>query len=354
MPVRAAIETGVLRATWHRDVDVLEDEWEDLAERLGASPFAYPGWFGAWYGAFGRGEPLVLAIRRGERLVAVLPLERRGRVLGAAANWHTPLYGLLAEPDAVAEAGRRLLACPARRRDLTMLDPSDPLLAVLRSKLHIERVVTHQPWVDTTGSWDEFQANLARKKRKEMGRQRRRLEEHGQVRAEFASGGERLEDLLDEGFAIEGSGWKSQRGSAIVSNPAAHRFYRDVARWADAHGWLRLAFLRVGGRAVAFDMHLEADGAVCVLKGGFDPAWAPFSAGTLLTRESLERAFADPSLRSYEFLGSADAYKLDWTDATRERVRMQTFASTPAGAASWAAWKYGRRLAKRALAAVRR
>ncbi len=354
MPVLAAIDPGVLRATWHRDVGVLRDDWEDLADRLGASPFAYPGWFSAWYGAFGRGEPLILAMRRRERLVAVLPLERRGRVLRAAANWHTPAYGLLAEPDAVPEVRRSLLALPVRRRDLTMLDPSDPLLAVARPGLRIERVVARQPWVDTTGSWEDFKASLARKKRKEMGRQRRRLEERGQVHTEFASGGERLADLLDEGFAIEGSGWKSQQGSAIVSNRAAHRFYRDIAYWGDAHGWLRLAFLRVAGRAIAFDMHLESDGAVYVLKGGFDPDWAAFSPGTLLTYESLERAFADPSLRSYEFLGSADAYKLDWTDATRERVRMQTFAATPAGAATWVAWKYGRAPAKRALAVVGR
>ncbi|HKP88939.1 MAG TPA: GNAT family N-acetyltransferase, partial [Thermoleophilaceae bacterium] len=40
---------------------------------------------------------------------------------------------------------------------------------------------------------------------------------------------------------------------------------------AAEQGWLRLAFLRLDGRAIAFDMCLEHGGAFYVLKGGFDP-----------------------------------------------------------------------------------
>jgi CelD/BcsL family acetyltransferase involved in cellulose biosynthesis len=335
---------------WHDDVGALAGEWDGLAERLVAPPFAYPGWFAAWYDAFGRGEPRVLAARTAGSLAAVLPLERHRGVLRAAANWHTPLFCAPAEPGALPELAAALLDLRARRRDLLMLDPADPLLPLLRTPRAVERVVARQPWVNATGSWEDYESGLGRKMRKELRRQRRRLEEQGEVRFEFAGGGERLEGLLEEGFGIEGSGWKSERGTAIASDAAVGRFYRGVARWAHARGWLTLAFLRVAGRPVAFDMHIEAGGSAYVLKGGFDPRWARFSPGSVLTHESLRRAFESPELHTYEFLGSDDAYKLAWTAATRDRVRLQSFPATPPGAIERLAWTRGRPLAKRALA----
>jgi CelD/BcsL family acetyltransferase involved in cellulose biosynthesis len=346
-------EDVVMSVEWHEDVAEIGDEWEALAERTDAPPFAYPGWFGAWYEAFGQG-PQMLALRRDGRLAAVVPLDRRAGVVRSAANWHTPLFPPPAEPEALPEVAEALLGRRARRIDLTMLDPADPLLALLRSPGCIERVVARQPWVDTTGPWDGYEATLARKMRKELRRQRRRLEEQGEVCFEFTAGGERLDALLSEGFRVEGSGWKAERGTAIASDPALDAFYRTIARWADGRGWLKLAFLRVNGRAVAFDMHVETGGAAYVLKGGFDPEWARFSPGSVLTHGSLERAFEEPSLSAYEFVGSDDAYKLTWSNVTRERVRLQSFGRTPGGLVERLAWTRGRPLAKRAIELARR
>jgi CelD/BcsL family acetyltransferase involved in cellulose biosynthesis len=90
-----------------------------------------------------------------------------------------------------------------------------------------------------------------------------------------------------------------------------------------------------------------------VLKGGFDPEYRRFGPGVVLTYESLARAFAS-GLSSYEFLGTADSYKLDWTDSARERRRLQVFSRSPLGHAQLAAWRYGRPLAKQVAARVGR
>jgi CelD/BcsL family acetyltransferase involved in cellulose biosynthesis len=142
-----------------------------------------------------------------------------------------------------------------------------------------------------------------------------------------------------------------QGGTAILSAPAVERFYREVARWAAERGWLRLAFLRLDGRAIAFDMCLEHGGRFYVLKGGFDVDERKAGPGTLLTHHGIERAFA-LGLASYELLGQADEYKRSWTPLTRERVRFQSFPRGPAGAAEYVAWRYGRPLAKRARSAT--
>ena len=69
-----------------------EEQWDWLAARQ-ASPFGHHAWFWAWWNAFGTGGRLsVCAVWRGKRLVAALPLWRRGGVLRAMANVHTPVF----------------------------------------------------------------------------------------------------------------------------------------------------------------------------------------------------------------------------------------------------------------------
>ena len=91
-----------------------------------------------------------------------------------------------------------------------------------------------------------------------------------------------LDSLLTEGFAIESAGWKAAGGTAIVSRAETEGFYREVAAWAAQRGWLRLAFLRLDGRALAFEFAIEEGGVYYALKSGFDPAYRAFSPGTLL------------------------------------------------------------------------
>jgi CelD/BcsL family acetyltransferase involved in cellulose biosynthesis len=247
----------------------------------------------------------------------------------------------------------------ASRVDLAMVDAADPLLAALHAaatdsgRAAIDRQVALQPYVALDGSFDAYTATLPRKQRKEIGRLRRRLEAEGELSVSFEDGSDRLDELLQEGFAVEGSGWKAEQGSAITSQPETLAFYTDVASWAAARGWLRLAFLRLDGRALAFDMCIEAAGSAYVLKGGFDPEYRRFGPGVVLTYESLSRAFAE-GLSTYEFLGDDDSYKLAWTDTTRERRRLQVFSGSPMGQAQLAAWRYGRPLAKRAAARLGR
>jgi CelD/BcsL family acetyltransferase involved in cellulose biosynthesis len=337
----------------HSAIGSIAAEWEALADRCGAAPFLRPGWFDAWLRAFG-GQPLVLATREGGELTSVLVLLRRPAALHSAANWHSPLYGAVAKgPDALQALAGALLAERTSRVDLAMVDAGDGLLVALHTaaeaagRAAIDRQVAIQPYVTLDGDFDAYAAGLPRKQRKEIGRVRRRLEAEGELTVHFEDGSERLDELLQEGFAVEGSGWKAEQGSAIASQPETLTFYTEVARWAAERGWLRLAFLRLDGRALAFDLCIEAARSEYVLKGGFDPEYRRFGPGVVLTYESLSRAFAE-GLSTYEFLGDADSYKLAWTDTTRERRRLQVFSGTPLGQAQLAAWRYGRPLVKRA------
>jgi CelD/BcsL family acetyltransferase involved in cellulose biosynthesis len=337
---------------------LLEREWDELARATGALPFSYPRWHAAWAQAFARGRLAVVTARRSGELVALAPAVGARGVLRASANWHTPRYGLVASDGAaLAAVARFLVGRPRRRLDVTMLDARDPALAAVRSaadsagRAAVARPVARQPYVDVSGDLDTYRASLPRKQRKELARLERRLRDLGDPALTVVDGGERLDAALSDGFRLEASGWKHKHGEPIASSAALRTFYGEVARWAAERGWLRLAFLEIDGRRVAFDYCIEAGGGLFVLKGGFDPGYRRVAPGVMLTWWMLGEAF-DGDADSYELLGDADPYKLSWTDRAREVWRVQAFASGPLGAAERLAWSRGRPLAKRALAAA--
>jgi len=336
-----------------RAVAPLADEWERLAERLSAPLFLRPGWASAWWRAFGAGELLILAARRGRQLEGVVPLQQHRGVLRSASNWHTPEFGLLAASDeARAALAQRLFALAPRRISLAFVDADAPDLdrccaaAQVAGYRVLSRTLERSPYLLIQNDWETFVARLGKSVRVELPRRLRRLSERGDVEIEVADGSVRLDDLLDEGFAAEGSGWKARRGTAISSKLETETFYREIARWAADRGWLQLAFLRLDGRALAFHLNLEQNRVCYHLKGGYDETYARFSPGRLLTHAVIKRAFRLGSER-YEFLGGDEPYKLAWTETCRDRRLFQAFKPSVAGRVDWAAFAVGRPFAKR-------
>lgn len=354
-------EAAGLRLELHTSPEVLSGAWDALADRLSVPPFMRPGWIVAWSRAFaGDGLCALTAIREGE-LVGLLPFVERRGVLSAPANWHTPVFGFLAiDQDVSAALATGFISRARMRADLSFLDKADPNLAECQiaaqraRRTMVVRAVLRSPYVALAdANWETYRASLDRKARKDIERRRRRLDEQGSVSVDFGDGRADLGRFLDEGFQLEGSGWKRERGTAITSDPRTNRFYTEIARWASARGWLQLAFLRLDGKPIAFDFCLESGGTTYVLKGGFDPAFRGFAPGMILTYESLRRAF-EQGLSSYELLGEDAPYKLVWTQTKRERVRFQAFSRSPRGRANHLAWTHGRSVVRRAVQAAKR
>jgi CelD/BcsL family acetyltransferase involved in cellulose biosynthesis len=199
------------------------------------------------------------------------------------------------------------------------------------------------------GDWAAYEASLSTSLRRDLRRCRRRLDEQGRVWLDVHDDVGRLAEALE----LERLGWKEQAGTAIASRPETQQFYTEIAHWAAQRGWLRLIFLRLDNRAIAFQFALEDGSAHLGLKSGFDPAFRAMSPGRLIIQASLERAFAI-GLQRFEFMGTADAYKLRFANDAYDRVLFQAFSRKPAGRVSHAAFAYGRPVAKRVLAEAQR
>ena len=327
-------------------------EWDELATRTSASHYLRPGWFGPWYEAFEPESALVLQARRAEELVGVLPLVERRGVVASASNGHSPCFAPLAADDEALEALLDAARQRARRRlDLLYVDAEDPArrrLLVPGDGRTLERVIARAPYIDLAGDWAGFEASLRSMRRSDMRRRYRKLEESGTVEIADVTESDRLGELLEEGWAVEAKGWKGEGGTAVAVGEATSLFYERVAEWAMAEGLLRLSFLRLDGRVLAFAFCFEDSRSLDVLKIGFDPEYGKFAPGVLLTRHMVESAF-DAELEAYEFLGDDDPYKLVWTDLAHERVRIQAFPASVVGRAEATVWRRGLPLAKRVL-----
>jgi CelD/BcsL family acetyltransferase involved in cellulose biosynthesis len=346
-----------------RSIASIAEEWDQLAGEIGATPFARPGWIDAWWRAFGGGSLRALVARTGAHLTGIVPLVRDGAVFRSPSNSETPIFEFLVKSGDVAEQlATTILSAGARRLDLSFLPSDDAGFHALRDEAHarafrtITQPVLLSPYVSLHGSWSDYQAKLGAKLKSEIRRRRRRLEELGDLSLKVTDGSERLDDLLSEGFRVEQSGWKGDYGTAINSNPRRHQFYRDVARWAGERGWLRLAFLRLDGRTIAFDLCLEANSVHFLLKTGYDHDFKKFGPGMILRSMMLERAFSEP-IDSYEFLGTVvgdnNRWKLDWTWHHHTRLRFQAFAASPTALAAWSASRFGPVLSRGARALAR-
>lgn len=331
----------------------LAQEWDELADRSQAVPWLRPGWIAAWWRAFGKGQLEIIAVRQGNRLVAVGTVRAHRGSQRSPTNWHTPSYGFLGENDAAVSALAFALTRSARRSiHLSFLCSTGPDLTASRAAARklgyriIERVLLRSPYVPIEGAWEDYAAGLRRHLWKEIRRCRRRLEERGHVTFELTNGCHDLDSLLEEGIEIEGSGWKARYGAPIAASSPVRQFYFDVAHWAASRGILRLAFLRLDGRPVAFDFNIEDAGVCYVLKGGYDPAYKTLGTGMILTHDMLRYAFSK-GLSSYEFLGADEPFKMAWTRARRDRILLQAFAPSLTGRLEHAVFAYGRPLLRR-------
>ncbi|MEX2108323.1 MAG: GNAT family N-acetyltransferase [Solirubrobacterales bacterium] len=317
-------------------------EWDALADRAGGPPFLRPGWVAAWIGVFGDGDLHTVEVRRQGELVAILPMLRHRDRLIAPTNWHTPGFAPLAVDSEAREAlFECLFAEPSACIDLNLLDvtsvSSDALANAARKsqRLVLARTVAQAPLIDAQGDFGDYERRLSRNRRKGLRRHRRRLEEIGEVRFRVHDGQGDRDRLLAQMYAIEASGWKGDRGTAIASQPDTQRFYTTVASWAATRGWLRLAFLYLDDRPIASDYALVQGGAWYSLKAGYDEEFSSFGPGALLLRDELVHCFNDPEVTKFELLGHNDSFKAGWADRLVERHWLRAFSRRPGGVFRW-------------------
>jgi CelD/BcsL family acetyltransferase involved in cellulose biosynthesis len=288
----------------------------------------------------------VLTIRSGGEIVALLPLCReapataRSRMIGEALC--EPGDALCRDRGA-ADALARAVADAGRPLEIDRVPADSPLIPALRSAMRGRGLVSLRPamaapTIALDGRWKDPASLFNAGRRSDFRRAERRAAELGEVRFEMLSPGPgEFDALFDEAVAVEARSWKREAGTAIAVDRFSGRFFRDYFRACAVQGTLRIAFMRIAGRAVAMQMALEWAERFWLFKIGFDEEFGRCSPGALLMLHSLGWA-AERELRSFELLGTSEAWIAQlWTRESRECVRLRAYPLTPPGAAALAA-----------------
>lgn len=139
---------------------------------------------------------------------------------------------------------------------------------------------------------DYVERQLPGKRRKELRRVRRRLDE-------AVGGGLELVDLVDTGhledgilqfLKLEAAGWKGTEGGAIDNRPDERDFFVEACRAMAGHGGLEILALQ--GRdltPVAMAVNFRTDDTLFTAKIAYDEGNAAYSPGLLLYLEQLTR-----------------------------------------------------------------
>jgi CelD/BcsL family acetyltransferase involved in cellulose biosynthesis len=329
----------------------LAGQWKALQARTGhTAPFFGHGFLSCWLEAFAphdRVRAVVVSDKQGLRAALVL-VERETRTLGVrvrtlsgAANVHSARFDLVADPadaEAIQAIWEHLRADPSWE---VIELPDVPVgEAALAAAPALQKAAEAQRF--PVGQWASMQtpfiplgaepllSRVGSKFRSNIRRRHRILSEVGPVHLERIEGGPELEARLEEGLALEASGWKGQEGTAINSQSATRAFYRSLAQTAATEGTLSLYQLISGTRPVAFHFGLAHEGIYYLPKMGFDEELSSCSPGQLILQEvaaDLEKR----GFRELDFLGPEMPWKREWTDHLRAHAWCYVFCDRPLG-----------------------
>ena len=348
----AAMPSGPAATTTEivRDYDrflALETDWNDAVDRAGIThPFLSHEWIRTWWDCFaGSHRSLhIVVVRAGGRILAIAPFMREQthtyrlpvRKIDLIHNDHTPRADVIvAGPaeDAYRAIWNALLA-EGSQWDLLQLSRLARESATRRAFEQLageERCETGvwqgdvSPYLTLEGTWDTYLAGLSAKFRSNLRNRLSRLTKLGEPRLEVLEDGRAIDAARADALRLEASGWKAQAGTSICSDPAIERFYVQLAERATARGWLRLLFLTVGGRRIATSYSSCYRGRLFLFKTGYDPEYATCSPFKLLTYFAIQAAYEE-GLTEVDFLGDAEPWKLEWTEAARPHDWLYVFA----------------------------
>ncbi len=313
----------------------LQDEWNALAERF-QTPLLRHEWFVACLQAYGEGREFALftAWENGRlRAAAPFVIDRDALVprLSVLGHESTEPSGFIYADDAALDVVSKGIVAYG-------LPAMVPRLAADSPELHSLRACTglHGAWFVRSGNtatatlplacdWPTLESRMSSSERSKIRGKRKRAERQGLVTFEMVSPSEATVDRhLGDIYAVEGAGWKSRTGTAILSDPRIESLFTDFGRKAAKLGILRLFFMRIGDTTVAVHMMLEYAGRLWALKQGYDERWADCAPGILLAHETIRYA-CEKRFAALEFLGSAEKWQQRWPVELRAYSRVRFY-----------------------------
>ena len=341
-----------MRAELHRgSLDPLLPEWDELFQAdPEATPFSSAGWARAWWPHWsGRSDPWIVTVRDGDRLVGLAPLvaTRRGpfRVLTELGRPPSNYWSVLSLPAARADVSAAVAGAVRERSGewhallLGGLPLGSELEAALRAAgLRVRaRRPTPYPGMELPGSFEEYLQSLPRKRRKDLRRHMRRLDDGHLVLRDVTAPAE-LRTAIDRWQKIRVRWWES-RGKDMDPEHASTRFRDFMCDMVVAlvpQGLAQVWEFAHDGEVVGVEVNLMDARRYYSWMGAYAPEVAHLGLGKLAIGESI-RASIEAGRAYYDMMVGDEEYKY-WYGATDRYCRWIMVGSRrPASRAALAA-----------------
>jgi len=322
----------------------LQAAWAGL-EAAGACPhvFLSASWVRPWAARFAEGM-------RADILVGIADDDGVSRVVGIAPFFRTPSGRLELPVNYVSQRGGFIVPADSpedarefRAAVLTHLSSRRERL-LLRSLAVSDAAATWDaarvngfllnrlparvsPYVDTSGSWEEFLAGKSRKVTHEWERKMRKLGRAGVYEVKRLMPGSDPHSLIDAMIEIEEKSWKEESGTSITQRGVAD-FYHELAEsfHAEAHGASELLpfWLELDGRRIGFLLGIAYFGTYYALKTSFDEEFRKLAPGVALFHHAINYAF-EHGFDTFDFVGQRARWKDEWATGHTEHTTLRLY-----------------------------
>jgi CelD/BcsL family acetyltransferase involved in cellulose biosynthesis len=167
---------------------------------------------------------------------------------------------------------------------------------------------------------DYLGRSMARKKRKELRRQKRRLMEDGLVVRTGTDEPHDIDGSLADFFTLEAAGWKGRAGTAARDDARVRDFLKNAVRALAREGKVRIDRLLVDADPIAVMVTLRSGAGVWGWKIAYDEKFSRASPGVQLLLDVTQALLDDRSIARADSCATADHPMIDhiW----RERLTL--------------------------------
>lgn len=295
-------------------------DWDALNKRrFGEHPLLSSNFVNGLLRHFGQRSERLCILRVEGQVRAMCVLRPRGMLVWSSFLPSQAQLGptMISEP-ADLQSLMAQLPRPVGQLELLCNDPSlgDGVAKSARSLDRMNHALTMQ--ISLTGSFDDYWNARSKSLKGNMRRYEQRLKTDGlQSRFVCLDGPAEMGAAVARYAALEGSGWKGLRGTALASSTPQMAFYVDLMQRAASTGHAAVHELWLGDELAASRLMLDSGGMLVMLKTTFSESMSRYAPGRQLLRAVIERLFKTHNGQTLEFYTDASIDQLAWATGQR-------------------------------------